>query len=99
MQKNKNKNKPPMAKNILREDSACPKQNRCFIFIYFYMGALQRFTCPFLALRVLDDVPTVIGPDSKDGSVFALFNLSFHFQYYSLHANTFQNVKKMFPSL
>jgi hypothetical protein len=34
MQKNKNKNKPSMAKNILREVSACPKQHRCFIFIY-----------------------------------------------------------------
>ena len=74
-----------------------------FYFYLFLYGALQRFTCPFLALRALDDVPTelpppspVIGPDSKDGSVFALFNLSFHFQYYSLHANTFQNVKKMF---
>ena len=37
----------------------------------------------------------LIGPDSKDGSVFALFNLSFYFQYYSLHTNTYQNVKKM----
>jgi len=39
--------------------------------------------------------PSLIGPDSKDGSVFALFNLSFHFQYHSLHTNTYQNVKKM----
>ena len=39
--------------------------------------------------------PPLIGPDSKDGSVFAVFNLSFHFQYYSLHTNTYQNVKKM----
>ena len=37
----------------------------------------------------------LIGPDSKDGSIFALFNLNFHFQYYSLHTNTYQNVKKM----
>ena len=59
---------------------------------------LQRFTGPFLVLRASDDVstePPLIGPDSKDGSVFALFNLSFHFQYYSLHTNTYQNVKKM----
>ena len=39
--------------------------------------------------------PLLIGPDSKDGTVFALSNLSFHFQYYSLHTNTYQNVKKM----
>ena len=39
--------------------------------------------------------PSLIGPDSNDESVFALFNLSFHFQYYSLHTNTYQNVKKM----
>ena len=61
-----------------------------------------RFTGPFLALRAPDNVPaepsSLIGPDSKDGSVFALFNLSFHFQYYSLHTNTYQNVKKMSSS-
>ena len=42
--------------------------------------------------------PNLIKPDSKDESVFALFNLSFHFQYYSLHTNTNQNVKKMSSS-
>ena len=41
------------------------------------------------------DPPPLIGPDSKDGSDFALFNLSFHFQYYSLHTNANQNVKNM----
>ena len=35
--------------------------------------------------------PPLIGPDSKDDSVIALF----HFQYYSLHTNINQNVKKM----
>ena len=40
--------------------------------------------------------PPCIVPDYKDGSVFALFNISFHFQYYSLHTNTYQNVKNMF---
>ena len=39
--------------------------------------------------------PPLVWPDSKDESVFARFNLSFHFQYYSLHTNTNQNVKKM----
>jgi hypothetical protein len=43
MQKNKNKNKPSMAKNILREDSACPKQNRCFIFIQSSLVRLVKF--------------------------------------------------------
>ena len=42
--------------------------------------------------------PPPIGPHSKDESVFVLFNLSFHFQYYSLHTNTNQNVKKMSSS-
>jgi hypothetical protein len=37
----------------------------------------------------------LIEPDSKDGSVFALFYLSGNFQYYSLHTNTYQNVEKM----
>jgi hypothetical protein len=40
--------------------------------------------------------PPLMGPDSKDGSVFSLFNLNFHFQYYSLPTNTYQNRKKMF---
>jgi hypothetical protein len=31
----------------------------------------------------------LIGPGANDGLVFALFNLSFHFQYYSLHTNTY----------
>jgi hypothetical protein len=43
----------------------------------------------------IEHLPPLIGSDSKDESVFALLNLSFQFQYYSLHTNTNKNVKKM----
>ena len=63
------------------------------------MGTFRDSQAPSLLSGPQMDVPAeppLMGPDSKDGSVFALFNLNFHFQYYSLPTNTYQNVKKMF---
>ena len=63
------------------------------------MGPFRDSKAPSWLFWPRADVPTEtpshIGPNSKDESVFALFNLNFHLQYYSLHTNTNQNVKKI----
>ena len=51
-----------------------------------YMGAFRDSQAPswLSGPQMMYRLNTpLIGPDSKDRSVFALFNLSFHFQYYS----------------
>ena len=63
-----------------------------------YMGAFRDSQAPswLSGPQMMYRLNTpLIGPDSKDRSVFALFNLSFYFQYYSLHTNRNQNVKKL----